>query len=104
MRFISFILAIYLLGLATISCGDKDGCSQGSKNATAYIQANDCQDTQHTDELCPPLCMCHCCGGVTIVSNSDNNLISPMLSDKLSIYTQNSPSEISFSIWQPPKV
>lgn len=104
MRFISFILAIYFLGLATISCSDKDGCTQGSKNATSYFQTSDCQDAQHANEMCSPLCMCHCCGGVTIVSAEKFHIKENLSSRNPILYTENKITSPSFSIWQPPKV
>ncbi|MEK6616127.1 MAG: DUF6660 family protein [Bacteroidota bacterium] len=101
MRYLSFIVAVYMLALAITPCIEKDECAG---NEVVCFHCDNSQNTQHHNETCNPLCLCNCCGGVTIVSNSDNILIAQIFSEELSVYTQNSPSEISFSIWQPPKV
>ncbi|OFY62784.1 MAG: hypothetical protein A3H98_09950 [Bacteroidetes bacterium RIFCSPLOWO2_02_FULL_36_8] len=104
MKIFSFIFLIYFSTLAILPCSDNDHCVNEPKSQTAFNQTNDCQDTHSTNELCSPLCMCNCCGGVTIVSKSFNNFFVQIPSGQISSYPQNSLSEISFSIWQPPKV
>lgn len=104
MKVFSFIFALYFLGLATIPCCEREDCAEVKNSVTAYIHTGDNQDTQHKNEVCSPFCTCNCCGGVTIIPNSDKTIIAQQPSKQLSNFTQNFPSEIPFSIWQPPKV
>ena len=103
MKILSFIFAIYFLTLAIIPCGNKE-CSDNGKKSTVLVQSNSCQDTNHEDEVCSPLCMCHCCGGVTLVCDIINNTIVLNSTELNSLYSPHNISEVSISIWQPPKV
>jgi len=104
MRFFSFLFAVYFLSLSLAPCSDEifiDNC--GSSQSCSHLETPHSDDCGGSD-ACNPLCVCNCCGSVTVVSNSDNNIIAQLPTEQLSIYTHNSPSEISFSIWQPPKI
>ena len=103
-RFFSFILAIYFLTLAAIPCGDKDNHVLSHTKSSFTVQASSCQDTNQEDELCSPLCMCNCCGGVTIAT-AEKFKIKETESQKISLlYSESKISSPSFTIWQPPKI
>ena len=62
------------------------------------------QDGGHSADSCSPLCMCQCCGGVTLAHEFLLGLKANYTLHQKPLYTENSISEISYSIWQPPKV
>ena len=103
MKIFSAIFAIYFSMLSIIPCIDSEIVKDNCQAQTSCIHLNT-EHPEHQSDLCSPLCMCSCCGGITIILNSENNLIAQIPTEQLSIYNQNSPSEISFFIWQPPKI
>ncbi len=104
MKLLSFLLAFCFLSLAVIPCSDKDNCENTPMKTISHVQSTPNQDTQHEDGLCSPLCMCHCCGGVTIIYEQPFDFAVNYPSVKNSIYSESSISEIAYPIWQPPKI
>ena len=103
MRSISFILAVYFFALVVQPCSDESFIDNCGAEQCLHIETPHSDDCGDSDD-CNPLCMCSCCGIIAMVFNSDNNTLAQIPSEQLSFYNQNSPSEIAFSIWQPPKI
>lgn len=103
MKFFSFIFAMLFLLLAVMPCGDKDNCIANGKVTISCISENHCQDNQHSDGPCSPLCMCHCCGGAALIVHSKQTQFISIPITQISVFTENFISEVSISIWQPPK-
>lgn len=101
-KILSFILAMYFLGLSAKACGDisiDDNCQIAS---CVHLETGHPQN--HSGDSCSPLCTCNCCGSVTLVyefAHSFNASFTPL---QKPLYSENSLSEISFSVWQPPKL
>ncbi|MBN8695595.1 MAG: hypothetical protein J0L87_03605 [Bacteroidetes bacterium] len=104
-RIVSFILAMYFFGLSAKTCPD----------AAAIDTYNDCKiascvhlESGHADhhaaDSCSPLCTCSCCGGVTLVYESSPGFKASFTPLEKPLYSENLISEISFSVWQPPKI
>ena len=104
MKFVSFIFAIHFSLLAVMPCSDKDNCIGNGKTTISCISENHCQDNEHRDGPCSPLCMCHCCGGVALIVHSKYIKFISFPIRQNSIYPESFISEVSISIWQPPKV
>ncbi|SDW48237.1 hypothetical protein MKD41_08840 [Lutibacter sp. A64] len=59
MKFIAFILSIYILALNFTPCVDN---SEIDDNVKTEISQTNGDEHQHQDsDLCSPFCMCHCC-------------------------------------------
>lgn len=102
MKILSFILAMYFLGLSAKTCGDitmEDNCQIAS---CVHLETGHAD--HHSADSCSPLCTCSCCGGVTLVYESSLSFKASFIPLQKLLYSENSISEISFSIWQPPKI
>lgn len=103
MKILSFILAVYFLGLSVKTCSDTvmaaDNCQ-----IVSCVHLETGHADHHTADSCSPLCTCVCCGGVTLVYEFLHNFKANHSSLEKPLYSENSISEISFSIWQPPKI
>ncbi len=58
----------------------------------------------HAGDECSPLCNCTCCGSITIVHEISHSFKTNFTQLPKPFYSENSVSEISYSIWQPPKI
>lgn len=102
MKFLSLIFSIYFLALAVMPCSDEisvDMCQTVAEH-NHYDQGHE----EHAADLCTPFCMCHCCGGIAFNLQDVIQLAPLEYSTHENIYTSQFPAEISFSIWQPPKI
>lgn len=102
MKILSFILAIYFLGLSVKTCGDiaiDDNCK-----IVSCVHLETGHADHHSADSCSPLCTCSCCGGVTLVYEFAHSFKASFTPLEKPLYSENSISEISYSIWQPPKI
>lgn len=95
---------MYFLGLSLATCSDTASHSDGCKTVECtHIEI--ASDVNHPEgDDCSPLCMCHCCGGVTLVNEIEHIFKVNFSSFRQPLYSETSISEISFSVWQPPKI
>ena len=101
MRFIAFILNLYLLVLPLVPCADKNECDENIKQEVLAGSEHD----QHEDEACTPFCYCTC-GPASFFDENRNPRILVELKSALTA-TLYTPSFYFFdfhSIWQPPKL
>jgi hypothetical protein len=103
-KILASILSIYFLALSVMPCRDgKDFGVNKSALQTSIQQNTPCSDTQ--DETCSPLCTCSCCGVNAILYPLTNlTTLSVNEENKFSMYQQSRITEVSYSIWQPPKL
>ncbi|MGE6353235.1 DUF6660 family protein [Flavobacterium sp. NPDC079362] len=111
MKFLNFILTIYLLSLPCFTCADTQTQVVVSSPIEIVQQLNFTKDTTSHNgkiDLCSPLCCCACCGihVVTKVENEpiDFPIISHEISPQVSHYQSLLPSSFFGSIWQPPQI
>lgn len=105
MRLFSFVLALYFLDLSVMTCNDSVGHRDDSQTA-AYSQIVPTDGCQHDDgtDVCSPLCMCQCCGGITLVEQANYSFTAFAVTNQIPDHISSKVSGISPSIWQPPKV
>lgn len=104
MKFFAFIMSIYLLVLSCIPCNDKQECSAKAEQKISAIPSH--QHQQPVDEACTPFCSCsHCPASAFYQSVAHNNIATAVFQSlKYPIYNYSFSTEVSFSIWQPPKI
>lgn len=95
------LLAIFFLYLSVIPCVDAVECQE--ENAEYQLKAEDGHNHDAEDDYCSPFCACQCChshitapGLLAYFSHTQN-------SQEFSSYYSDHLSNISFSIWEPPK-
>jgi hypothetical protein len=84
---------------------DRDDCKYPSAEQTASATTDHSSHDNDT-ENCSPFCMCACCGQSFSFTHfqADLGLNFPTVSQKITVYKASFTSEVSFSIWQPPKI
>ncbi|MBW3129917.1 DUF6660 family protein [Hymenobacter profundi] len=104
MKLWAFFLAIYVLVLAGLPCGD---VCQDESTTTAQSSAPDHDDHTHT-ESCSPFCLCTACPGFTVPQLvppvAARPLPSPLAEAVRSTYQAPHALEVPGRIWQPPRV
>lgn len=110
MRIHVLLLALYILLLSCLPCGDMKDCSEVATGRTEShaTAAQDVTNHMHHDkdvEQCSPFCSCICCGQI---SNWRSNTIimQPVMRvtpSKILLAAQFLQSEYTSAIWQPPK-
>lgn len=103
-KILFFIIAIYLLGLSFIPCGDKEECNSVTEQAVSAPSNH--QEHKHDAEACTPFCICSCCAASAFYSTFPKAQVNKegFQSDKYPIYTVAFTSEAHNIIWQPPKL
>lgn len=104
MKIFAFIMALTVLALSVLPCTD---ASEVFDNTTkSAISKSDNQHSPNESDDCSPFCSCSCCAAsATYHVQAVNYLHKPLNQEKQ--YAGFKPSfysEISFSIWQPPKI
>jgi len=104
-KLFTLIFSFYLLALAVLPCSDKEDCKYMGSEQTTF-STTDHSDHEQDTEHCSPFCMCACCGQTCgfIYYQTDLGLNFPTTSQKIVVYQSSFVSEVSFSIWQPPKI
>jgi hypothetical protein len=102
---LTLIFSFYILALSCMPCSDKDDCNYMSADQSTFA-TTDHSDHDSDTENCSPFCMCACCGQSCIFTHfqADFGLNFPTVAQKVSVYKATFSSEVSFSIWQPPKI
>lgn len=96
-------MSVIILALSFVPCADSNSVTQSQE--ISFHQGSD--HHQHHSDFCSPLCVCSCCGTIVAqiegetdyefktyeVYSSEENLLKPSF-----------PSDIFYSIWEPPKI
>lgn len=103
MRFITFIMALFILSLSCIPCAD-EVVSAMSGHEKSQVAQQDGQHPKHTD-YCSPLCICACCGTVSFVSVAAN-VECPVIPVPRSfvVFDTSSLQDLPIPVWQPPQL
>lgn len=103
MKIFTIIMSFYLLWLSCIPCADRQ---ESIGNGEQRISANaDTKQQQNNNDICTPFCNCSCCAASAFHQTLPHYSILKMVfqSMKYPVYTPSFRTNISFSIWQPPK-
>jgi hypothetical protein len=104
MKFLFFFLGFFLLYLSCLPCSDSTECN--AKAEVKISASTNHQEHNHTKEACTPFCTCSCCAASAFY-NSLNKVQAVKIafqSEKYPLHNENFNSEVSYSIWQPPKI
>ncbi len=99
MKWLSYIVSIYIFSLLIFPC--QDDCIFSATTETEHSTNHDDQDCHS----CSPFCVCNCCHVNTIITLSaiiKTTVTIPTLFNV--IYKESFIKDIIFSIWQPPKI
>ncbi len=102
MKFLAFILSIYIFGLNLAPCADYVG-SDSDANTEISLSTGD--NHQHQDaDLCSPFCICQCCHiSATHFNTSDTKLDITYISTQDFFYLNGTEKDFTSSILQPPR-
>jgi hypothetical protein len=103
MKFLAFILSIYIFALNLAPC--EDNATHDNEVQTEISQGMD-NDHQHQDsDLCSPFCICQCCHVSAVHFDiPDLKLDISFISTKDVLYLNGSEKDFTNSVLQPPQV
>ena len=102
MRCLTFIMAILVLSLSCLPCGDVEATVL--KEGKATYELSKCSTDDEHEDNCSPFCHCSCCAGFSIhhqvaVLQQPWLLFAPT---HVARYIE-SIREVSIPVWQPPQ-
>jgi hypothetical protein len=102
MKFLAFILSIYIFSLNIAPCADYVATDNDAK--TEISQAID-SDHQHQDsDLCSPFCICQCCHiSATYLQFANLKLDITLISTQDFLFLNGTEKDFTTSILQPPR-
>ena len=101
MKFLAFILSIYILALNFSPCEDNS-----SGNDELKTEISEQSSSEHADlDLCSPFCQCHCCHIHTTYFNIlDFAIASTPISTQVFFHFNGLEKDFNNTILQPPRV
>ena len=103
MKFLAFILSIYILALNFAPCEDNGNADNNVK--IEISQSGDINHAHNVIDLCSPFCQCHCCHiHATQFNLEEFTVASHKISTELFLHFDSLGKDISNSILQPPRV
>ncbi len=103
MKFIAFLLSIYILGLSFVTCND-DAEDMSSDTIVASISKGDHQNSGELD-LCSPFCYCQCCQvSIDTMTYFSYKLLTQDFFAKVYAYQDGTLQNVTASLLQPPQV
>ena len=101
---IRIIFSVYLVVLSCLYCSDAKSCVV--TDTTVSIAAGAHDDHEQDTEHCSPFCICACCGqtAASTINLLAINFNLQSGTTLFNVYTQIFPTEVSLSVWQPPKL
>ena len=107
MKYLSFLLSIYLLVISILPCSDAHSMDTAAPMRIEQSCADN-HEAHHTD-ACSPFCVCNCCStNVSLTINNDVELktLKPIYFEQIQyvLQTINFHSTYFGNIWQPPKI
>ena len=109
MKFLNYILSVYLIVLSSLPCADMEVSSAAHK-AVEIASNHDEKSHNHDKEndLCSPFCSCNCCGSQIVsyfnTTTLNFNVVSKNITTQLPSYISKFTSSFYGSIWQPPQI
>jgi hypothetical protein len=107
MNLFNFIFSIYLVALSCLPCADLEVNSLA--HSSQEVSANHEKHSHDKEnDLCPPFCICNCCGQQILNFNQEITLefrkIGEEITTQIPTYKSISYSNFYGSIWQPPQI
>ncbi len=103
MKFLAFILSIYILALNFTPCEDSNVMDNDIE--IEISQKTDIDHSHNVLDLCSPFCQCHCCHiHATSFNLGDSDEASRKISTKIYLHFDSLGKDIIHSILQPPRV
>jgi len=103
MKFLAFLLSVYILALNFVPCEDNNATDKDIK--TELSQNIDVNHSHNGLDLCSPFCHCHCCHiHITYFNSSESDLVSNYISTEVFLHFDSLGEEISNPILQPPRI
>ena len=101
MKFLAFILSIYIFSLNIAPCADYVSTDDAKTEISQAIDS----DHQHQDsDLCSPFCICQCCHiSATYLQFANLKLDITLISTQDSLYLNGTEKDFTTSILQPPR-
>jgi hypothetical protein len=102
MKFLTFIMSIFILALSIVPCADVDASSLKEKSK---IETPVSENTQHNNmsDGCGPFCSCNCCVGFTKPEIFQINPLITIILDITYPYIEKKKSSNTYPPFQPPK-
>ena len=102
MKYLAFILSIYIFALNLVPCADSTVPDNDVKTEISQAIGD---DHQHQDfDLCSPFCICQCCyASVTHFKIVEIKLDVTFISTPYFFYLNGTEKDFNTSILQPPK-
>lgn len=107
MKWINFIVSIYLVALSCLPCGDV--ATFNIENLSEKLNtAKENHSHEKENDLCSPFCNCNCCGTQIAnyykVTTINFTIVSKSIKTQLPSYKSKFISKFYGSIWQPPQI
>jgi hypothetical protein len=106
-KWITTIISIYLIALSCLPCADME-VNSPAHALTALSSSNEKHSHDKENDLCPPFCVCNCCGAQLLsyipVISFGFNIVSTIITISLPTYKSILSSNFYGSIWQPPQI
>jgi hypothetical protein len=103
MKFLLFLLSIYLLALGCLPCADADCAGTETIVEAKATHTSDC----HSEESCPPFCTCNCCSIQITAVNTTGHSTLPLQQEiaarPATLFDQPLITRAGNNIWQPPR-
>jgi hypothetical protein len=103
MRLFAFIMAVLVLSLSCLPCGDVNTLVQ--KEGKVKYELSKCDDGDRHEDDCSPFCHCSCCAGFSIHHQvaAVQQSFPPLNSIHAARYIETI-REVSIPVWQPPQL
>lgn len=107
MRFLSFILSLYVLALSVVPCLDDASYDVNSFGVEISHTSHDHNhDNSNESDLCTPFCTCACCGSLITVPAVQEVVEAKVMLSATYLFTHNLDYSFTYTkgVWRPPVV
>ncbi|TPE46201.1 DUF6660 family protein [Pontibacter mangrovi] len=105
MKHLTVLWAMLILALSCLPC--MDGSAAFAEGHATTVQADEHhRDDAQDEDMCTPLCECHCCGGIKVAFHAPFMPVPQVvqLTASPGAYVARSAANPSFPFWHPPRV
>jgi len=104
-KFLAFILSIYILGLSFVTCNDNDIPDNTSNNDIVHVLKSDQHSDSGETDFCSPFCSCQCCQiNINTVALISYDVISLDIFTTIFSHPNQLAQDVTYSFFQPPQV
>lgn len=107
MKFLNIILSIYLVALSCLPCADMEVNSL-AHSSSEVVANHDKHSHDKENDLCPPFCVCNCCGTQILNFNQEITFefrkVFTEITTQIPTYKSILTSNFYGSIWKPPQI